>query len=191
MKRHWCDVCRGGSDGGADKLLLCASCPRKFHRECAGISPGAAVSTSARWSCAQCVAADGAADADGRTKKKSQQTSIVQKRTAAVRKAHRSFRANTLRFVSRQRENLLPFIPAARLDEMQPEGKAAAGAAPVGVPMIGKCEPYITAQLREYQVSPLQRQTHLQVPCCCWRCCLILVSRTQPSLLFLCMLAHK
>eukprot|EP01052_Picozoa_sp_SAG31_P010735 SAG31_NODE_596_length_13674_cov_3.806409_9_plen_94_part_00 len=80
-------------------------------------------------------------------------------RTAAVRKAHRAFRANSRRFVWQQRENLLPFVGStARLEQLtqQPTGKAAAGPAGAGVPMIGSHEPYITAQLRDYQVPTLR-----------------------------------
>eukprot|EP01052_Picozoa_sp_SAG31_P010734 SAG31_NODE_596_length_13674_cov_3.806409_8_plen_83_part_00 len=82
MQRNWCEVCRGGSDGGADLLLPCSSCPRKFHRECAGLGLGSAA-VPGRWRCAQCCAAGGAHDAEGaggHSQKKRKPISAVQKR---------------------------------------------------------------------------------------------------------------
>lgn len=88
---------------------------------------------------------------------KRKKISAVQMRTMAVRKAHRAFGTNTPLFVSRQLENLRPFVPRSQLDELtqqRPTGKAtASSAAAAGLPMIGSREPYITAQLRGYQVD--------------------------------------
>ena len=34
MRRSWCHVCRGGSEGNGDRLIKCSTCARRFHREC-------------------------------------------------------------------------------------------------------------------------------------------------------------
>eukprot|EP00584_Thalassiosira_punctigera_P019968 CAMPEP_0172571198 /NCGR_PEP_ID=MMETSP1067-20121228/130454_1 /TAXON_ID=265564 ORGANISM="Thalassiosira punctigera, Strain Tpunct2005C2" /NCGR_SAMPLE_ID=MMETSP1067 /ASSEMBLY_ACC=CAM_ASM_000444 /LENGTH=93 /DNA_ID=CAMNT_0013363465 /DNA_START=37 /DNA_END=314 /DNA_ORIENTATION=- len=91
-KRNWCDTCRG--DGSKhDELLRCASCPRRFHKECAGlrISPGDG------WACPHCVADE----ENDHGKKKGE--NAVEKRIAAVRKCHKELASHSRDFLSERR----------------------------------------------------------------------------------------
>jgi len=143
-KRNWCDTCRG--DGSAfDALLRCTSCPRRFHKECAGLrsDPGSNV-----WSCPYCVAEERDIDPDNSSKSKRGGQSIIKKRITAVRKCHKELKDRSRFFLSKEKSNLKPFVDSTWFDSM------VAGDAPSTLPLqIGKSPPFVNAVLRSYQVK--------------------------------------
>jgi hypothetical protein len=54
-RRRWCEVCRGGSEGGSDVLHKCSGCPRRYHAECCAELKNV-VDLKAGWRCPSCVA---------------------------------------------------------------------------------------------------------------------------------------
>ncbi|KAH8052582.1 helicase [Aureococcus anophagefferens] len=93
--RSWCEVCRGGADGG-EELVACGDCPRRFHVECAGLRRAA--DAGAGWTCGLCGASDGA-DAAGR-----------KKRVAFVRGEHKELKRRAARFFRNEKAKLAPFV---------------------------------------------------------------------------------
>lgn len=142
-KRPWCDLCRGPADGPSD-LFKCATCPRRFHAECCDKSKGAAADP---WACNTCREAGDDDDAAGAKASKS----LARKAKAAtklVRAAHSELRERSATFFKREKKSLAPFVPAERL------AKLTHGAPRAQKPLkIGGHEPYVKAELREYQVK--------------------------------------
>mmetsp|Transcript_6913 Transcript_6913/g.15782 ORF Transcript_6913/g.15782 Transcript_6913/m.15782 type:complete len:988 (+) Transcript_6913:60-3023(+) len=143
-KRNWCDTCRG--DGSKyDELLRCTSCPRRFHKECAGLrtTPGTG------WACPHCVAEE---EDRGSNNRKGMTT--VKKRIAAVRKCHRELTACSASFLNDQREHLRPFVDEKWFDGKSklslPEGGRSDSRPSIA---IGPSPPFVKATLRSYQVA--------------------------------------
>ena len=150
-RRHWCDTCRG--DGAKDDALLrCASCPRRFHLECAGLRavPGAG------WACPHCVADDEDAGSDrerGKGKKGAKRRAL-KRRVAAVRKCHRDLAARSRACVGGMREALRPFARGDWADRRPPSTEAGdGGATGDDARAIGPAPPFVRATLRSYQVT--------------------------------------
>ncbi|KAH8062912.1 helicase [Aureococcus anophagefferens] len=130
--RSWCEVCRGGADGG-EELVARGDCPRRFHVECAGLRRAA--DAGAGWTCGLCGASDGA-DAAGR-----------KKRVAFVRE-HKEL--NGARASSATKAKLAPFVEAKRLGALC--GPKGAKDGPLEPFVIGNRESCVQAALRDYQV---------------------------------------
>ena len=133
--RSWCEVCRGGADGG-EELVACGDCPRRFHVECAGLRRAA--DAGAGWACGLCGASDGA-DAAGR-----------KKRVAFVRGEHKELKRRAARFFRNEKAKLAPFVEAKRLGALC--GPKGAKDGPLEPFVIGNRESYVQAALRDYQV---------------------------------------
>jgi SNF2 family DNA or RNA helicase len=149
LKRKWCDECRGEEDG--DKLLVCASCPRRFHNECVGLREKGQVKG---WTCPHCDnESDGNESDDGDSKAtKATRKAAKAKRIAAVHKAHNRLRASAKRFVQRHEDKFAPFLSDEQKQKKKAVG-AGAGAKNPAVAHIGPHEPFVKAQLRDYQVA--------------------------------------
>ena len=146
-KRNWCDTCRG--DGSfSDALLRCTSCPRRFHKECAGLrsDPGS------NWSCPFCAAEERDRDdpvhSSSSKSKRGRGASKIKKRIAAVRKCHKELKERSRSFLSTEKLNLQPFVDSTWFQGMV-EGDGPA----VSPLQIGPSPPFVRAVLRSYQVK--------------------------------------
>lgn len=146
-KRNWCDTCRG--DGSfSDALLRCTSCPRRFHKECAGLrsDPGS------NWSCPFCAAEERDGEdpvhSSSSKSKRSRGASKIKKRIAAVRKCHKELKERSRSFLSTEKLNLQPFVDSTWFKSMV-EGDGPA----VSPLQIGPSPPFVRAVLRSYQVK--------------------------------------
>jgi SWI/SNF-related matrix-associated actin-dependent regulator of chromatin subfamily A member 5 len=138
MRRAWCDVCRGGSEGKGDELIKCTGCSRKFHRDCVKMpAKGPLV----------CEACRSGESAQGQAQSKTMKAAL-----GRVRAAHTQLRARSCAFYKQEKKRLAPFVPPARLKKIMEPAGASSRAAP-NVPRIGASESYIRAELRSYQVD--------------------------------------
>jgi len=142
-KRNWCDTCRG--DGSSfDELFRCTSCPRRFHKECAGLrtNPGH------EWACPFCVSEEVGNGSDDSVKPKRGGKTKIKKRISAVKKCHRELQNHSRSFLSQEISNLEPFVSSTWFDSMVDRTDSAA------VPLkIGKSPSFVKAVLRSYQVK--------------------------------------
>ena len=147
MRRSWCHVCRGGSEGNGDRLIKCSTCARRFHRECCD-APKTIPGHSSSWSCSDCVQDKARSDTDKTTDKAYKHA--VKKRVGAVRSCHRQLKARSSAYFRAEKAKLAPFVPSERLREL-----LAMEDSPKKRPnlSIGPDEPYIKADLRPYQVD--------------------------------------
>jgi SWI/SNF-related matrix-associated actin-dependent regulator of chromatin subfamily A member 5 len=140
MRRTWCDVCRGDSDGSND-MCKCTKCPRRFHAECCSTLPGADLSS---WVCQNCLNSD---DADVSAAKAAKAT------TKRVRALHADLLRSSCLFYHKERTRLAPFVPQDRLVALA-KGSALVARAKAIQPMsLGPAEPFIRAEMRPYQVD--------------------------------------
>jgi len=151
-KRNWCDTCRG--DGSKhDELIRCPSCPRRFHKECAGLRSAPGVG----WACPHCVADEEDQDG-GFTNEGKKGKNALKKKIAAVRKCHKELRSNSRSFLNDQREHLRPFVDESSWlnnndnDTTKPQDGGDPYTAPSSL-AIGPSPPFVNATLRSYQVA--------------------------------------
>ena len=137
MRRGWCDLCRGGADG--DSLIKCATCPRRFHRECCG---GGSWDAGA-WTCVACCG-------DGATAEDERSAQAAKASARLVRKAHSEIRGRSANFYRAERVRLAPFVAPERLARLTDGGEHDGAAV---VPRVGPRERFINAQLRDYQLD--------------------------------------
>ena len=152
--RNWCDTCRG--DGSTfDALFRCTSCPRRFHKECAGLR----TNPSNGWECPYCVSEEdtGGNDDGSDTKSSRKEKNKVKKRIASVRKYHKELKDNSKSYLSENKSNLKPFVSSNWYESMTTGGRAKDGnntTVTTTLPFqIGKSPKFVNAVLRSYQVE--------------------------------------
>jgi hypothetical protein len=152
--RNWCDTCRG--DGSTfDALFRCTSCPRRFHKECAGLR----TNPSNGWECPYCVSEeDNGGNEDGSdTKSSRKEKNKLKKRIASVRKYHKELKDNAKSYLSENKSNLKPFVSSNWYESMTTGVKAKDGndgTVTTTLPFqIGKSPKFVNAVLRSYQVE--------------------------------------
>ena len=149
--RTWCDTCRGDSSKD-DQLLKCTSCPKRFHKECAGLRthPGD------DWECPHCVndkLLDDGSNNNG--KKKGSSKNVVKKRITEVRKVHRQLKASSEVFLNSQKEHLVPFADDKWVTKQQEDSTTTNNCnneSSITSITIGPKPEFVNATLREYQV---------------------------------------
>jgi len=145
-KRNWCDTCRG--DGNKyDELFRCNSCPRRFHKECAGLRKN----PWKGWVCPHCVDEEGSnSDDEDDIFQKKRGKSNIKKRIAAVRKCHKVLKHHSQSFLSQEKSSLKPFVSSEWLNGSSMMTSASPAARSL---KIGKSPSFINAVLRSYQVK--------------------------------------
>ncbi|KAL7547109.1 hypothetical protein ACHAWF_010421 [Thalassiosira exigua] len=152
-RRNWCDTCRG--DGAEDDVLLrCASCPRRFHKECAGLR----VQPEKGWECPHCVAEEAEEPRDDggggkAAKAREKGKNAAKKRIAAVRKCHRELQSSSREYLEGElREHLVPFASDGCVEGKK--GPSGSGKAATSTPIaLGPSPAFVNATLRPYQVT--------------------------------------
>lgn len=150
--RTWCDTCRGDSSRD-DQLLKCTSCPKRFHKECAGLR----VHPGDDWECPHCVndkLLDDGSNNNG--KKKGSSKNVVKKRITEVRKVHRQLKASSEVFLNSQKEHLVPFADDKWVTKQQEDSTTTNNynnESSMTSITIGPKPEFVNATLREYQVT--------------------------------------
>lgn len=149
--RTWCDTCRGDSSRD-DQLLKCTSCPKRFHKECAGLRthPGD------DWECPHCVNDKLLDDGSNNNGKKKGSKNVVKKRITEVRKVHRQLKASSEVFLNSQKEHLVPFADDKWVTKQQEDSTTTNNynnESSMTSITIGPKPEFVNATLREYQVT--------------------------------------
>lgn len=171
MKRQWCDTCRGESEGAGD-LHKCSTCSRKFHIECES-SLMRLKGDRSKWSCTYC-------SVDDDTKEQKSTKKSAKTATSRVRALHKQICTRSAGFYLAEEEHLAPFVPAGRkalpkhasssarpmrcpfltklcrcADRLHSliRGKSDVPADFPNVKRVARRQPFITAELRPYQVE--------------------------------------
>lgn len=156
--RNWCNTCRGPGEGAND-LIRCNGCPRKFHVECCGKRN--VVDDS--WKCPFCIdeiasIKEYSNDGSSHDQKIKSVDMLAREVSTKVKKYHRAISIKTYMFFRRERKAFDRFLSQEKLDMFTntSSGQHINDSSHIteaeGQLLIGPNESYIHATLRPYQV---------------------------------------